>query len=105
MGLPAVKHGQAPSALVILPLSASSAKEVMTAACALGHIAICLSIYGCNHLIISVINRGAVTASITPYWRRRRLCGDLKVPKKTSTVERLQIQRKPLADGVDGQIK
>ena len=51
------------------------------------------TINSCSHLIISVINRGAVTALITPYWRRRRLCGDLKVPKKTSTVERLQIQQ------------
>ena len=24
------------------------------------------------------INRGAVTTSITPYWRRRRLCGDTR---------------------------
>ena len=50
------------------------------------------TINSCNHLIISDINRRAVTASITPYWRRRRLCGDLKAPKKTSTAARLQTQ-------------
>ena len=27
-------------------------------------------------MIVSDINRGAVTICITPHWRRRRLCGD-----------------------------
>ena len=37
-----------------------------------------------------ILTAWAVTSSITPYWRHRRLCGDLKAPKKTTTAARLQ---------------
>ena len=47
-----------------------------------------------NHQIFSDINRGAVTISITPYWRRRRLCGEgWTHPRAYTTVERLQIKQ------------
>ena len=66
-----------------LPQSAESAtapRVCVGSYYSLGCIAICPykprrnPIY--NHLIISDINRGAVTVSVTPHWRRRRLCGD-----------------------------
>ena len=34
------------------------------------------TINDCKHLITSNINRGAIRSSLTPHWRRRRLCGD-----------------------------
>ena len=35
-------------------------------------------------------NRGAVTTSITPHWRRRRLCGDTRISPPSTTAARLQ---------------
>ena len=96
-GLPAVKHGQAPSALVALPVLrlrreeeeylaeiAEPAEEIINLN---NQINLCETqthhlrgnapiINGFNHLIVSDINRRAVTTCITPHWRRRRLCGD-----------------------------
>ena len=34
------------------------------------------TINDCKHLITSNINRGAIRSSLTPHWRRRRLCGE-----------------------------
>ena len=35
-------------------------------------------------------NCGAVTTSITPHWRRRRLCGDTRISPPSTTAARLQ---------------
>ena len=46
-----------------------------------------------SRLSASDINRGAVTSSITPHWRRRRLCGGCHPhPRAYTTAERLQTQ-------------
>ena len=116
VGLPAVMHGQAPPALVALLVLrhlrrmreeeeflaeiAEPAEEIINLN---NQINLCETqthhlrgnapiINGFNHLIVSDINRRAVTTCITPHWRRRRLCGDLKAPQNTTTVERLQTQ-------------
>ena len=94
VGLPAVKHGQAPPALVALPVLrhlrrmreeeeflaeiAEPAEEIINL---LNQINLCETqthhlrgnapiINGFNHLIVSDINRRAVTTCITPHWRR-----------------------------------
>ena len=51
----------------------------------------------------AILTARAVTSSITPHWRRRRLCGDWQMLLNSTTVERLQTRQPRITSGYENQ--